>query len=171
MMLYASWVAYGTALFFVIVMSVFITLAITNFMLKYVWTPPETYVDTVTWDGKDADLAASVRERLGFWAARRASADQSPEVLFAQDHLGRAYERLEKLELSVAGVPVTGALGVIQKIVDPPYRLIALQGETHGDTHNLVARLKVRGNIQGEWRLSRSFDGPTRTSPRRPRMA
>src|SRR6185312_7934075 len=133
MMAWASWVAYGTALLFVTAMGVFITFGIANFMLKYVWTPPETYVDAVTWDGKDAELAASVRERFSYWAARRASADQSPEVLFAQEHLGRAYEQLEKLDLSVAGVPVTGALGVVQKIVDPPYRLIALQGETQGD--------------------------------------
>jgi hypothetical protein len=153
-----SSIAYLSAVVLVIVVGLMVTVRLASFLWKYLRPPEEIYVDTVQWDGKDSDLADTVRERFRQWAEFRADADNSAEVLFAEDHLGRAQEKFQKLEVNIAGVPVTGVLGVLQKIVDPPYHLITIQGDTRGDTHYLLARLKVRGATQYEWRFLRSFD-------------
>ena len=153
-----SSIAYLSAVVLVIVVGLLVTFRVASFLWQYLRPPEEIYVDTVKWDGKDSELTDTVRERFRQWAAFRADADHSAEVLFAEDHLSRAQEKIQKLEVNVAGVPVVGALSVLQKVVDPPYHLIVIQGDTRGDTHYLLARLKVRGATQREWRFSRSFD-------------
>jgi hypothetical protein len=153
-----SYIAYLSAIVLVIAVGLLITGRIATLLWKYVKTPAEIYVDTVKWDGADTMLADSVRERFRQWGSLRADVDHSAEVLFAAVNLSRAQGELEKLEVNIAGVPVIGALGVIQKIVDPPYRVISLQGETRNDTHYLLARLKEPGSAVREWRLSRPFE-------------
>jgi hypothetical protein len=140
-------------------------------LLRYVRTPDEIYVDAVTWDGKDLGFPDVARARFTRWSNPDPAANDGAQVaLFAQEQVNRAQERIKDLEVNIAGVSVLGAVKVVQKMLDPPYKLLRFSGETDGKTHYLLVQLVLKGDTLRQWRLSRSFDDPTKSDEARSQL-
>ncbi|MDO8476656.1 MAG: hypothetical protein Q7W02_10800 [Candidatus Rokubacteria bacterium] len=152
-------IPYVLALLLVLIIGLAVTWYVARVLLKYISPPPEIYVHEVYWDGKSEDaLAHTFRERFSQWATLPAGKDQAQQVLFLPDHLWRAEQKLADLNVSIAGVKAGDVFGVMQKFLNPPYKLLSVEGETSGQTHYVVLRLQLHGKTKREWRLSQPFE-------------